>query len=235
MLHKNLSKDTHISEWSAPELSIEQRKYAALDGWIVLSIYDLLKQEPASGLPLKSASCINQAISMFWNKQEVARGVVIEQPKEFLVERTSPVPMSVKVNVTPTRAVIRVDEVLVPDFVLSFHKRTLKVLQANNTSFQALVSLSTLRTRVEKVAIQRESDIDPPEMDDVIVAQPPIQSSEGSEETQPVDNGSESETDDMDDPNIPLVDSQEYSQPESAETHPSRILADVFHKIDKVC
>src|ERR1700683_4776665 len=46
MLHKNLSKDTRISEWSAPELSIEQREYAALDAWIVLSIYDLLKQEP---------------------------------------------------------------------------------------------------------------------------------------------------------------------------------------------
>src|ERR1700683_1642487 len=39
----------------------------------------------------------------------------------------------------------------------------------------------------------------------------------------------------MDDPNIPLVDSQEYSQPETAETRPSRILADVFHEIDKVC
>ena len=145
-LQKNLLKDAHLSEWSAPELSNEQKDYAALDAWIVLSIHDFLQQKPASGLPLKSACCNNQAISLFWNKQEVARGVVIEQPKEFLVERTSPVPMSVKVNVTPTQAVTRVDEVLVPDFVLSFHKRTLKDLQANNTSFQALVSLSTLRT-----------------------------------------------------------------------------------------
>jgi len=104
-LQKYLSKDARISEWSAPELSIEQREYAALDAWIVLSIYDLLLQEPASGLPLKSASCINQAISMFWKKQEVARGVIIEQPKEFLVERTTPTPISVNVNVTPTRAV----------------------------------------------------------------------------------------------------------------------------------
>ena len=102
MLHKNLSKDTCISEWSAPELSIEQREYAALDAWIVLSIYDFLQQEPISRLPLKSASCINQAISMFWQKQEVARGFIIKQPKEFLVERTTPAPISVKVNVTPT-------------------------------------------------------------------------------------------------------------------------------------
>src|ERR1700683_5454859 len=157
MLHKNLSKDTHISEWSAPELSIEQREYDALDAWIVLSIYDLLKQEPASELPLKSASCINQAISMFWNKQEVARGVIIEQPKEFLVA-----PMSVKVTVTPTRAVIRVDKVLAPDFVLSFHKRTLENMQTNGSSFHALLSLSTLRTYVEKVAIPAHSEIEPP-------------------------------------------------------------------------
>ena len=88
-LNKNLSKDACISEWSAPELSCEQRDYAALDAWIALSIYDVLQNKPASGLPLKSASCLNQAISVFWNKQEVARGIVIDQPKEFLVERMS--------------------------------------------------------------------------------------------------------------------------------------------------
>jgi len=94
-LNKNLSKDACISEWSAPELSCEKRDYAALDAWIALSIYDVLQNK-------QSASCLNQAISVFWNKQEVARGIVIDQPKEFLVERTSPVPIAVKVNVTPT-------------------------------------------------------------------------------------------------------------------------------------
>ena len=235
MLHKNLSKDTRISEWSAPELSIEQKEYAALDAWIVLSIYDLLKQEPASGLPLKSASCINQAISMFWNKQEVARGVIIEQPKEFLVERTCPAPMSVKVNVTPTRAVIRVDEVLAPDFVLSFHKRTLENMQTNGSSFHALVSLSTLRTYVEKVAIPAHSEIEPPVMDDVVIEQP---STSSSEETQPLDNGSEESDDGLEkdtvEEDVTLNNAQEYSQLAYTDTHPSRILADVFHEMDKV-
>jgi len=63
-LNKNLSKDACISEWSAPELSCEKRDYAALDAWIALSIYDVLQNK-------QSASCLNQAISVFWNKQEV--------------------------------------------------------------------------------------------------------------------------------------------------------------------
>jgi hypothetical protein len=55
----NLSKDTCISEWRTPELSDEQKDYAALDAWIVLFIYDYLQREPASGLPLKSKACVN--------------------------------------------------------------------------------------------------------------------------------------------------------------------------------
>src|SRR5882762_4601863 len=83
-LQKNLSKEQRISEWSAPVLSNDQRDYAALDAWIVLSIYDFLQHQPTSQMPLKSASCINQKISMFWKRQEVARGIVIKQPKEFI-------------------------------------------------------------------------------------------------------------------------------------------------------
>src|SRR5882762_8366201 len=232
-LNKNLSKDPRISEWSAPELSDEQKDYAALDAWIVLSIYDYLQKGPASGLPLKSAACVNQAVSLFWKKQEVAKGVIIEQPRDFIVERTSPVNMSVKINVTPTRAVIRVDEVLAPDFVLSFHKRTLEDMQTNGSSFQALVSLSTLKTRVDKVAPPEESDIDPPEMDEVIIVQPSLS---GSEEIRS-DDGLNSESDHVDDANILSHDFQEYSQSAFSDSNvlPSRILADVFHEIDKVC
>jgi hypothetical protein len=63
-----------------------------------------------------------------------------------------------------------VDEVLVPDYILPFHKRTLTDMQTNCSSFQALVSLSTLKTRVDQVAGPSSgSDVDIPEMDDVII------------------------------------------------------------------
>jgi hypothetical protein len=170
---------------------------------------------------------------LFWKKQEMAKGVIIEQPKDFIVERTSPVNMSVKINVTPTRAVIRVDEVLAPDFVLPFHKRTLEDMQTNRSSFQALVSLSTLKTHVDKVTPPEESDIDPSEMDEVIIVQPSLS---GSEQIQS-DDGLDSESDYVDDTNILSHDFQEYSQSAFSDSNvlPSRVLANVFHEIDKVC
>ena len=114
------------------------------------------------------------------------------------------------------------DEVLAPDFVLSFHKRTLENMQTNGSSFHALVSLSTLRTYVEKVAIPAHSEIEPPVMDDVVIEQPLTSS---SEETQPLDNGSEESDDALEkdtvEEDVALNNAQEYSQPASTDTCPS--------------
>ena len=76
------------------------------------------------------------------------------------------------------------------------------------------------------------SDVDIPEITDVIIAKPSVGI---SAETQPLDNGSDSECDNLEEPDEILFDSRGYSQPESTETHPSCILADVFHEISKVC
>jgi len=115
-----------------------------------------------------------------------------------------------------------VDEVLAPDFVLSFHKRTLENMQTDGSPFHALVSLSTLRTRVDKVATTAYSEIEPPVMDDIIIERP---SASSSEETQPPDNGSEESDDaieqDTAEENVTLNNIQEYSQPASTNTRPS--------------
>jgi hypothetical protein len=231
-LQQHLSKDERSTDWNAHELSNEQMHYAALDGWIALQIYDVLHLQPSSGQSLKSASCINQAVSLYCRKQEVAKGVIVKQPKEFVIERISPTPMSTVVNVTPTRAVIRIDEVLVPDFILSFHKQTLCNVQAGRPSFEVLVSLSALKTRVEKVPASGTSAIQAPLMDDIPVIHP-LESETAQSET--ILDDSDSESDGIPEADIFNGHNDKYSQPTASESHPSRILADVFHEINKVC
>ena len=102
----------------------------------------------------------------------------------------------------------------------------MKDIQNNGSSFEALVALSTLKTQVDQVAVSKDSDIDPPELNDIIAVQPPVRI---PEETQPFDDGSDSECDNPVEEIILRSDLEEYIQPTSAETHPSRILADVFH------
>jgi hypothetical protein len=134
-LSQNLSKEDHISSWNASELSRDQKIYATLDAWILLSIYDYLPVPPSSEEALKSASHTGQLVSLFCKNQEIAQGVVIQQPREFIVHQTSPVPMNVSINVTTTRVVIQIDKVLIPDFILPLHKETLEEVQANQPFF----------------------------------------------------------------------------------------------------
>jgi ribonuclease D len=84
-LGQNLSKEYRISSWNASELSRDQQLYAALDAWILLSIYDYLHVLPRSGEALKSASQTGQLVSLFCKNQEIAQGVVIQQPRDFNV------------------------------------------------------------------------------------------------------------------------------------------------------
>ena len=84
-LGQNLSKKDHISSWNASELSRDQMIYAALDAWILLSIYKYLRVLPSSGEALKSASQTGQLVSLFCRNQEIAQGIVIQQPRDFIV------------------------------------------------------------------------------------------------------------------------------------------------------
>jgi hypothetical protein len=123
-----------------------------------------------------------------------------------------------------------VDEILVPDFLLSFHKQTLQEVQAGQQSFEVLVPLSALKTQVDKVApVQTSmSGIDPPVMDDALAIQPEANTLHTSD----TQDESDSESDNISEP---FGQEQGYSQSAESGTRPSRILADVFHEIDKVC
>lgn len=45
LFNKKISKKQRLSNWNAEELNEQQQKYAALDAWACLRIYDRLKQE----------------------------------------------------------------------------------------------------------------------------------------------------------------------------------------------
>jgi hypothetical protein len=64
------------------------------------------------------------------------------------------------------------------------------------------------------VALPENSAITPPEMDEITVTQPSVSHPGGA---QSLNDGSESESDDLEE----MDDPQEYSQPEHAGMHPS--------------
>jgi hypothetical protein len=116
---------------------------------------------PSSGEALKSASQTGQLVSLFCKNQDIAQGVVIQQPRDFIVHQTSPAPMNVSINVTTTCVVMQVDKVLVPDFILPLHKETLEEVQANQPSFNVLVTMSSLRSRIEREPAPEISALEP--------------------------------------------------------------------------
>jgi len=54
-----------VSEWSAPQLSMDQIQYAALDAWIIHPICEVLEKQPTVGVPLKTAWPVGQAVSIY--------------------------------------------------------------------------------------------------------------------------------------------------------------------------
>ena len=99
----NLSKEACSSEWGCLQLSEEQKDYAALDAWIALEIWKALKEKENNGVALKSAAPVGQAVSLFERKQEVARGVIIAQPRQFTLADASAESTSITINVSTTK------------------------------------------------------------------------------------------------------------------------------------
>ena len=144
-LHVNISKELCSTDWSASTLSSGQIEYAALDAWIGPQILNVLKDSPTVGLPLESASPVGQAISLFVQKQEVARGFIIEQDHQYPVAQdSSGNPVMINVSTTKTRVLIRIDEVLAPSYILTHHKKSLEDLKGDLATFNAVVNLGSL-------------------------------------------------------------------------------------------
>ena len=163
-LHQNLSKETCLSEWGAPTLSIDQIQYAALDAWVALQIWDVLKTQNTVGEALSSATPIGQPVSLFVKKQEVVHGVIIKQPVEFAIPNDDPdgQPIKICVSTTKTRAVIRIDKVLAPKCVMAYHNKSLKDIQNGQDSFEAVVHICHLRTCSSNPPIVSALPAEPP-------------------------------------------------------------------------
>ena len=234
----NLSKEERESSWSGP-LSEDQIHYAALDAWTPLKVWTTLKDEPTVGIPLKSASPVGQLVSIQVQSQEVARGVLVSQPRQFPVTQDA-LGKSIMLNIstTKTRAVIQIDEVLAPNYILSLHKKTLKELKGNQTSFEVAVNLSLLRTRSSKVATQVPAFSEPPRQleHNLQVPQPPedialwIQSEASEISERVLDEHELSDDDDDNDMDESDDNVLGYTQPSSSGSVPSNIIGDVFHE-----
>ena len=142
-------------------------------------------------------------------------------------------------STTKTCALIEIDTVLAPNCVIAHHHQSLKNIQKNQTIFKAVVSISALRTRnnqepvipippKEKCNIGMPTAIKPPKM--------PATSKSGDEQNSGSEDESESENEDEIGMNTTadLQRTSGFTQIPS-EIALARILADVFHEMDKVC
>ncbi|KAJ7452542.1 hypothetical protein FB451DRAFT_1374025 [Mycena latifolia] len=138
VLHVNLSKEARDSPWDAPSLSSTQINCAALDAWVCLDIWQTLKDWP-----------VGQPVSVYLWRQEVAQGILVTQPRQFPIVSGSENQEKVMISVstTRTRALVEIHNVIAPKCILTHHKKTLEELKGDNTSFMAVVNLSSLKTR----------------------------------------------------------------------------------------
>jgi hypothetical protein len=204
-----------------------QKTYAALDAWVALDVWDKLQSRKISVLPLKFAGPLDQLVSVYSRSKEVARGIIVQQPTSVELGPGS------AINVTRSRALVQIDEVLSPSYSCSLHKRTLESF--GPPPFQVVATLSSLRTRSSDVLPPPQLEYRQPVLVPVAATNPPAiwQSSEDMTDLDYLDNIDEISSDsgglDGDD----NLEHQPYHQPPSAVV-PSRILADVWHVMDRI-
>ena len=236
-LQHYLSKEFRSTEWAAEKLTDDQIQYAALDAYAALMVWDVLKKMEHNGQPLSAATAVGQLVSLFVKNQEVAQGTIIEQPASFTILGPNNEPVSLGVSTTKTRALIEIDTVLVPNCVVAHHRQPLKEIQKDQTKFKAIVSISALRTRNS----QEQALPTPPKEKRNIgtprVIKPPNISSVGSQLVDDLDSESESEPEQDEvgiNNSVELERTSGFTQTVN-DIAVARILADVFHEMDKVC
>ncbi|KAJ7686034.1 hypothetical protein B0H17DRAFT_1137229 [Mycena rosella] len=166
------------------------------------------------GMLLPSAHCkgrpVGQPVSVYLWKQEVAQGILVTQPHQFPIMAGSGNQgrVMISVSTTRTRALIEINNVLAPKYILTHHRKTLEELKGHNVSFLAVVNLSSLKTRSLEPAPPVLSG--PPQLPgDVALIRPPSTSSEQSAAED--DNGSDSDNSDVPDQASPNVQMDHYN------------------------
>ena len=102
-LQKHLSKESCASEWPAITLNDDQKQYAALDDYVALMIWEVLETFEEVGKPLSPATKVGELVSLYVRKQEVARGIIVEQPLSFTIQNPLPNEKPISLNVSTTK------------------------------------------------------------------------------------------------------------------------------------
>ncbi|KAG8940258.1 hypothetical protein FRC03_005638 [Tulasnella sp. 419] len=144
VLGQYLSKNPSIQiseEWENPDLTDQQLQYAAKDAWAALQIYQKLSAIPAAGdVPTDAPPGFSVSI---WQDDKAC---LIAHGEIAPFDRTIPASQVRGCNVTPTRTVVRVTEVLVSGAILTLHQGC-ALGDLGSPPFDIVCSYSLLETR----------------------------------------------------------------------------------------
>ncbi|KAF8989595.1 hypothetical protein BDZ89DRAFT_974680, partial [Hymenopellis radicata] len=103
------------SNWSDHDLTDSQIKYAACDAYVSLCLFNKISETVAPA-PLEPSTAPGTSVILLSddNAKVVARGVLAEPSSTGYVDG---------IHITPTRVVIRVNEVVVPGVIMTQHRR----------------------------------------------------------------------------------------------------------------
>lgn len=142
VLRKQLPKNISArisSSWEDENLTDGQIHYSALDAWAALEIYQSLNQIPLpSLLPENPPLGLRVALYNTDKSRIIARGLISSHSVDATYD---------EINISRTRTVITVEEVIVPGAVVTTHKK--RALNAfGPTPFNLVCLISHLRTSV---------------------------------------------------------------------------------------
>ncbi|TDL21010.1 hypothetical protein BD410DRAFT_804659 [Rickenella mellea] len=261
-LHVCLSKIERASDWQAPELSDSQKHYAASDSWISLEIYKTLNTRPSVGISLSHVSVFpptGYKVSIMNKKKEVAQGTLGNHAQHFdYIDKNGE---KKQLNVTKTRAIVQIESISAPGWILPFHGN-ISLGSIETLPFLTVLNKTTLFSQLNNNTYDQDFDLSSTGIPDIpsTVRKPSSNDTHSSIPDQSSDDelDNEEEFSDADD-NFPDLESDDnnvnfnngngnqnvnlsdidmstaYSQPQDLESPvPSRILADVWHIMDRI-
>ncbi|RDB23206.1 Werner syndrome ATP-dependent helicase [Hypsizygus marmoreus] len=159
VLQKRLSKPDSIqcSQWSISKLTDAQKDYAALDAYASWCIWRKLSSLPSVGLHVTDI-VPGQLISFYSGKKLVALGSLISPSTTVHIPSIGSANAR-SINVTRSRAIILVEKVVVPGFIVLLYHETLETLSAHLDPFHLVVACSSLRTRASNPPVPSEDNI----------------------------------------------------------------------------
>ncbi len=238
VLHRRLNKavpERVSTAWENHELTKEQLSYAALDAYACLRIYEELAKVSVPGpLPSKATLIPSLPVLLYHadNTRVIASGTVSTRAADARYDN---------INITPTRTVMTVEEVLIPGaLVTTHHNRALRLF--GPPPFDVVCLRSHLRTkpmRPDAVPSVKVPESPRPQLPSVPLRsslEPPNQApsgmsfdsdSEDSNPVMPISNEGSSDTSsiaaalyDQEGPDDPSGNGSEELSLESAPTHP---------------